>query len=394
MNILYIPQLSMYDKQTNKLTPEADGNVNMMRNTINEWHNHRPDDKFIILLPASTDVINYSFNFNKSENIKYVFYLNYVVSARINRFNFPIKEIYNKLVKFNKPDLIISDVIEIAGNIKQMYKIYDNYEPKLISNIRHLDDEINYSYMFRVIDGIIQSDLTTILSDTMKDNLFKQINKLLSKNISSKLFKKIISFEPSISYNQLNSHALYNNSKTKNNDVIITFPGRLSKGEENRTNWDKFLKAILKIRELRSDFKVYFTDPNNSMPKELKTNLKDWVYTIPKNRVEFLNLLSKTDIVVSLMDVEGFGGISIREALIFGNMPIIPYVHEYKKMAKNSYNGFVASPIKTNELAEKINWAIDEVKLGNKQQWIDNGKYFSVENQFKKIKYEIERMFD
>jgi glycosyltransferase involved in cell wall biosynthesis len=398
-NILYIPQLSMYDKQTKKLIPEADGNINMMRNTILEWQKNRPSDNFYVLLPSELS------NTNKMRAILPdgtkkcypIFYDNYVVSARINRFNFPMDEFSSLIIKDIKMDLVINDIIELTGNFKQMFKIQFNYEPKIISNIRHLDDNINYSYMYRVIDGIMQSDLVTILSETMKNNIYGQLEDLTNYNLANELFNKIIVFEPSISYNELSKYKAY-----KGNDkVIITFPGRLAKGEERRTNWDKFIEAILLLREKRQDFEVYFTDPNNSLNNEI-IEQKEWTKTIKKDRDTFLDLLAQTDIIVSLMDVEGFGGISIREALLFDCLPVIPKKDEYKKMAQKDYPGFINSPIDVTDLVGALEWAIIKSvmvkKIKRRYIWNkpidfrDYGKQFTIEEQFKNILPKIEEM--
>jgi hypothetical protein len=123
-NILYYPQMSMYDKQTKELLPAADGNINMMRNTILEWKKYRPDDVFYILLPSE---LNFSDKLAKilppgTNNAAPLFYDSYVVSARINRFNFPMNEI-SSILKNIKIDLLINDVIELTGNFKQMFRI-------------------------------------------------------------------------------------------------------------------------------------------------------------------------------------------------------------------------------------------------------------------------------
>lgn len=389
LNILYCPQISMYDKQTGKLTPEADGNVNMMRNTILEWHNNRPDDKFYVLLPAELQ--------GKSilkilPNITPIFINSYVVSARINRYNFPMNEIVSLLYKDLKFDLLINDVIELTGNFKQMFKINFGYEPKIISNIRHVDEGGYSDYIYRVIDGIKQSDITTILSESMKKKLIRQItNAGLGYGYTDEMlyYGRMTVFEPSISYDEIMKYR--NMCQIKDlRKAIITFPGRLSIGEEKRTNWDKFQEAILKLREERQDFEVYFTDPNNAM--EIKD--VDWIHTIPKDRDTFLRLLLKTDIVVSLMNVEGFGGISIREALLMGCLPVIPYVDEYKSMAPEGYHGF-AHEMTVEELVYRLEWAIDVVVNKNKSKFnlYPYAEKFTIENQFENLLKRVRDIF-
>lgn len=391
-NVLYYPQCSMYDKSTKELLPEADGNIAMMRNTILEYKKHRPDDMFYVLLPSElsdrdkmTAILPPG-----TKNAAPIFYHNYVVSARINRFNFPMKE-FKEILRYKKIDLIINDVIELTSNFQQMYNIEFGYKPKIISNIRHLDDVINHYYMHRVIDGINQSDMVTILSDTMKDKLLEQIEIILGER---RYESKIITFEPSISYDELVKYQ--NNAVAKELDkVIITFPGRLSKGEENRTNWDKFIEVINMLRKKRQDFEVYFTDPNNSINQHY-VEAQDWIKTIDKDRHQFLNLLNKTDIIVSLMDVEGFGGISIREGLLMNCMPIIPHVHEYKKMAPDeNYPGYIDSPIRVNELALALELAIASINQNRQIKKYDYNFYgiqFVVEEQFKKLLPKIKEM--
>jgi hypothetical protein len=243
--------------------------------------------------------------------------------------------------------------------------------------------------MFRVLDGIIQSDLVTILSSTMHSKLELQLREMIGacKNI----LDKVKVFEPSISEAELFKYSM--NAKQKDlNKVIITFPGRLSIGEERRTNWDKFTSAIWKLRQKRQDFEVYFTDPNNAL--DIGTEVSQWTKTIPKDRNTFLNLLNKTDIIVSLMDIEGFGGISIREGLLMDCMPIIPMAHEYKKMAPEHYLGYIYDA-EVNQLVDALEWAIYKVK--NREKPYDYrayGKQFTVEEQFKKLLPKVEEVLN
>jgi glycosyltransferase involved in cell wall biosynthesis len=390
-NILYFPQMSMYDKSTMKLTPEADGNINMMRNTIKEWLKHRREDKFYVLLPS--ELKNKLFFGN---NVEFLYFDNYVISARYTRFNFPMHEIRNVIGDLENIDIFINDVIELTGNFKSLFDaLYFGKPPKIISNIRHLDDKINYSYFYRVLDGIEQSDLVTILSESMKENLINQIFRVVNLTVKALRYKKKIHvFEPSVSqYELLGQYTLYYERSEK---VTILFPGRLSKGEERRTNWDKFIEAINKLRNKRQDFEVIFTDPNNSMNMGLKKSdaMNNWISTIPKNRVQFINTLAKSDVVVSLMDTEGFGGISIREALLYGCRPIIPYVHEYKKMAPESHPGFIESPIDVDELVNTLEWAVIKGKKKRGNRFEIMGMQFSVEEQFKSLLPKLEELIN
>jgi hypothetical protein len=388
----------MYDKQTLKLIPEADGNINMMRNTILEWKKHRPDDVFFILLPSEFDNPDSLHNIlpDGTLNAAPIFYDNYVVSARINRYNFPMNEFID-ILDIEEFDLVINDVIEITPNFRQMFKVHFNYEPKIISNIRHVDEGIKSGYILSVIDGIYKSDLVTILSDSMKKRLRKQMTHAsIDFRVADNLMKYIEVFEPSISESEIKK---YKNSFLMKNHInmdkkIITFHGRLSKGEENRTNWDKFFEAIFSLRAQRTDFEVYFTDPNNSMSLTYEV---DWIHTIEKDREEFFNLLHKTDIIVSLMDVEGFGGISIREALLMGCRPIIPFKDEYKKMTYEAYHGFTHSPVTVADLEYRLNWALDRGIHGKcitseREYWNLRGLQFTVEEQFKNLLPKIEEM--
>jgi hypothetical protein len=78
-------------------------------------------------------------------------------------------------------------------------------------------------------------------------------------------------------------------------------------------------------------------------------------------------------------------------------MPIIPRVHEYKKMAPTIYPGFIESPIDVIELANKLSWAISAVKenrtLRNQiYDYEEYGKQFTVEEQFKSLLPKIEEL--
>lgn len=382
MEILYIPQLSMYDKKTGKLTPEADGNLNMMQNFINEWHKYKPNDNFNILLPSEIMWWPDRIKGNK----KRLYYKDYVISSRINRFNFPMKEISNLIECIEKPELIITDVIELVGNIKAMFKVNFGYIPKIISNIRHVDENINYDYIWRVIDGIDNSNYCTILSESMRGLLLEQLEDCLPFHMIESFKEKLEVFEPSVSKDELFKDL--EGYKIDDSKKIITFPGRLSKGEESRTNYDKFIEAINKLREIRQDFEVYFTDPNNSInPHFIKT--RDWIKTINKDRKEFKNLLNKTDIIVSLMNIQGFGGISIREALQYGCLPILPYVHEYKRMQANDFPGFIKGELTIESLVEKLNWALDNCweEDFNRMKYAEQ---FTIESQMKNLITKLE----
>jgi glycosyltransferase involved in cell wall biosynthesis len=250
--------------------------------------------------------------------------------------------------------------------------------------------------MFRVIEGILQSDMTTILSEAMLEKLKEQTKELTGQNIIG--HNNVIVFEPSVSSVEISKYS--SSARIFDLDkVVITFPGRLSIGEEQRTNWDKFLKAIGLLRYKRQDFEVYLTDPNNGMPSKLEQGLyqENFVHTIPADRDSFLKLLNRTDIVVSLMDVEGFGGISIREALLMNCMPIIPEVHEYINMAPDDYEFFVDSPIDVDDLENALNYAIIAIQVARRRigktggvlqrrfDYVEYGKKFSIEEQFKKL---------
>jgi glycosyltransferase involved in cell wall biosynthesis len=393
-NVLCYPQMSMYDKVTKELTPSADGNINMLRNTILEWKKHRPDDNFYILLPYELKKKLGQVLPDGITNCYPLLYHNYVISARINRFNFPMSEFISLLDNI-KIDLILNDVIELTSNFQQLFNIEFGYKPKIISNIRHIDDVVNHYYMHRVLDGIMQSDVVTILSDSMKSKLDKQIQLITGGHVTA---NKVITFEPSISNTEIDEY-LMNAKIVDMKKVIITFPGRLSIGEERRTNWDKFIEAINKLRNKRQDFEIYLTDPNSSLNMGLKNSdaFGRWVKTIEKDRHQFLKLLNRTDIIVSLMDVEGFGGISIREALLFGCRPVIPYVHEYKKMSPNiDYPGFiVSSPIKVDELVNALDKSIEFGKKNfHTDNWHNMGKQFTVEEQFKKLLPKLEEILN
>lgn len=389
--ILYVPQMSMYDKQTLKLIPEADGNINMMRNTILEWKKYRPDDIFHILLPSEFENESlYNILPEGTENAVPIFYDNYVVSARINRYNFPMNEFID-ILNYDIFDLIINDVIELTPNFRQLFKVHFNYEPKIISNIRHVDEGKTSDYILSVVDGMVKSDMVTILSKSMIPKLKIQMSLgNIEWRSAERLLKKLVVFEPSISENEIIKYRS-RAAEIDLNKVIITFPGRLSKGEERRTNWDKFIEAIFSLRAQRQDFEVYLTDPNNS---NSLTHEVDWIHTIEKDRDEFFNLLNKTDVIVSLMDVEGFGGISIREALLMGCRPLIPAKDEYRRMSYKGYNGFTHSPVTIADLEYRLDWIINRGKCYNLERtyWYDNGKQFTIEAQFKNLLPKIEEM--
>lgn len=385
MDILYYPQCSMYDKLRGGFLPQADGNVNMARNFINEWLKHRPEDNFFIILPKAEGFYDYRIFHEEIKIDATPLYIEeFVVSARINRFNFPTKDIKRVLEKVGiRPKLVITDVIELARNFRALFNVEFGYNPKIISNIRHVDeigDERNmeYDYTLRVVDGILASDYTTILSYSMKDLLLKNLLSLLDADLITEIHDRVEVFEPSISWKELDQYKQTYIADPHNK--IITFPGRLNKGEERRTNWDVFQHAIMKLRQERQDFTVYLTDPNNSMTEELKESLITWVRTIDKDREQFLTLLNQTSVIVSLMNIQGFGGISIREGLLMGNTPVIPYNQEYIRMAPSNHKGFIKGEITIDKLVDAMNWALDN--------YVDLSNYamqFSIETQMKDL---------
>lgn len=353
MNILYIPQLSMHDKVTGKYIPESDGNLNMMRNFIKEWKKNRPEDNFFVVLPDQIDTRELNID------CKYFLYKNYVVSARINRFNFPMKELSEQFMHWNF-DLVINDIPELSRNIISMFEVLLGQSPKIMSNIHHMDDindtKTKYNYFMRVFDAIECSDYVTILSESMKDMLDKAMMKYFSLGTRIKFMSKVFVFEPSVSHYELSQ--LKKSFHYKEEDKkIITFPGRLSEGEDKRTNYNTFLNAIYLLREERQDFVVYLTDPNNVLGITINTDF--WINTINKDRIQFLNLLEQTDIIVSLMAIQGFGGIAIREALQYGCMPVIPFTGEYKKMKPEYYEGFIEGEITVSKIVDVLNFTLN-----------------------------------
>lgn len=161
---------------------------------------------------------------------------------------------------------------------------------------------------------------------------------------------------------------------------IIYFGNRISDTANRYTNYDTFAKAIGFLTELTDKpFKAVMLNPTRKVTDEQLELIK----TLSKGRVEvmsnsetftrkdYLEFINKAHISCNLFVTEVHGGVTHCEALMAGNMVIMPkvnnYWHKFKSANIQDYPLFVDLDQTDNtkpdayQVATKIKYALDTI---------------------------------
>lgn len=127
---------------------------------------------------------------------------------------------------------------------------------------------------------------------------------------------------------------------TRLNIPTIYFGNRITDSAGRYTNWDAFAEAIGVVYEKygMSDFQAIMLNPtrkvSDSQMDEIKTLSKGRVTVMSNDdtfsRDEYLKFINHAHISCNLFTTEVHGGVTHAEALLAGNLVVMPYVNNYR----------------------------------------------------------------
>jgi len=368
MNILYILQQSVYDKEGKWTT--ADSNINMMVGILRELSKKRKKWKFYVLidkLKKFRDLKSY-LDLIEAENVKFVPF-SFFVNAFLNRYNFCVREFEKVARSIGKIDVIWNNITEFTRNIKTYFYFRQGYLPKFITCCYWLDlPYLNQSkvprevtYFWRQFDGFECSDLCVFTCKSTLEAFKNHLILLFRDTFLSDLNLKTTIWDFGYSKDEILKY------KPKEREIpnkkTILFLNRLSK--INYTHHIEFIEAIKILKSRRNDFQVVFTNPSMKVSfkylKRVVPNLfvyKEDVLT----REEYVKLLWQGDISVHLFEKELYGGCSFREAIEANNIPITLPIYEYARILGKSYP-FYLKNITPQEIANVLNTVLDSFDI-------------------------------
>jgi len=352
--VLYIPFFSVQDKNTRKFLLENDSNIHIMRCIV----------KLLRSLNCVVDVaLPYKLSGQLYNDYNYVYFTTFPDNL-IQRYHFNVN-LYSSLFS-NEYDLIINNVPELTKNMCALYFYMHKKIPKIISINHYIDFpseakvKTEFSYFSRQIESCHISSNTVFISQRSKEKFE------IESGIVSDKFKV---WRMSFSTDELDSLLHYNK---KFSIKTIVFPNRIS--STGHSSHIFFIDAIKGLLKIRSDFRVFFSNLTKEYSNEyIKEMLPVAEFYDGRDREKYLNVLAKCHIVfAALRDIHG--GLSVREAIYSGCIPVIPKRDDYITITPENYEFFVDPNL--CDLVSVLNRALDSVY---KQEYLDKIKEDSFE---------------
>ena len=371
MNILYILQQSVYDKEGKWTT--ADSNINIMVGILRELSRKRKKWKFYVLidrLKKFRDLKSY-LDLIEAENVKFIPFP-FIVNAFLNRYNFCVREFEKVAKSIGKIDIVWNNITELTRNIKTYFYFRQKYLPKFITCCYWLDlPYLNQSkvpkevtYFWRQLDGFECSDLCVFTCKSTLNAFMKHLTLIFKDTFLLKDFRsKTTIWDFGYSENEILKY------KPKKREIpnkrTILFLNRLS--EINYTHHIEFIEAIKLLSRKRNDFQVIFTNPSMKVSfKQLKKIVPNlFIYKEDVlSREEYVKLLWWGDISVHLFEKELYGGCSFREAIEADNIPVALPIYEYARILGDSYPFYIKN-ISPEEIADVLDTILNCLNICN-----------------------------
>lgn len=399
MNILYILQQSIYDKDGKWKT--ADSNINMMVGMLKNVTKLKPDWNFYILigkLKDFSDISSYDEIF-QHPNVHFIEYA-FPVNAFYNRQHFDVKAFEKMWKKLPKMDVVWNNITELSRNIKTFLHFRDE-TPKLVTTCYWLDaPEIgqekvptDISYDWRQFDGFECSDLVVFTCESTFKAWKKNAKNKFKKDYINKIVEKSTIWDFGFSFEELSENI---QDGDKFDKKTILFLNRLS--SINYTHHEEFIEALKILKGIREDdWQVVFTNPSQKIPwDDLRREVPNlYIYSEDTlNREEYFQLLHISDISVHLFEKELYGGCAHRESLASFNLTVTPKVYEYKRIQGNKYP-FYIKELSSQEIAKKLNRALDSISYVESDGFLrilERNAHSSFETVGKKVVKDIEGM--
>lgn len=346
INVLYILQQSIYNKEGKWLT--ADSNINMMVGIIDQLVRFNKDLHFYVLIDYEENFADLH-SYNEIMNHPQVHFVSYpfVVDAFLNRQNFNVAVFDVVFQNLPHIDIVWSNITEQSRNIKT-YLHYTKRDAKLITCCYWLDTPMigepkvpeEISYMWRQFDGMECSDLCVFTCRSTLEAFFANATKVFDKSFIKKIAKKSTIWDFGFS---LTEAMQYSGPLHGRNKPTILFLNRLS--DINYTHHHEFISAVNELYQYRQDFDVVFTNPSQKADweglKKLVMPLKIVNNGMPLTRKQYFQLLWQSSISFHGYTLERYGGCAHRESIACDNIVVTPKVFEYERIQGKNYPFYV-----------------------------------------------------
>lgn len=367
MNIMIILQQSVYTNGGKWTT--ADSNIQMHLGFIRNALKIDPDVNFYVVLAPERDFCDImSYDELIKDDRVYFISRPVPVNAFYGRIHFDAEWYQTVLDKeFMKAiDVVINNEPCLTRNLKTYFHFAGIKVPIVTQNFWMDCPEIGegkvdeiISYDWRQIDGVVCSDLVPFTCESTKEAFFLNLVKKFGSSFCEKFLLKNIFTIWDMGFDADEFPAYHNTKPEEFEKKTIVFPNRMS--SINYTHHLEFIEAVKILAKRRDDFQVIFCNPSGKIEwswlKENVPNLfvyKEGILT----RAEYLQILRKSHVGVSLYTMERYGGCANVEMLYSGLKVVMPEVFEYKIRGGEDYQYYVNLPLDPENIANQLSHAL------------------------------------
>ncbi len=360
MNILIFLQQSVYTNEGKWTT--ADSNIQMHLGLIRNVLKIREDVNFYVVISPFEDFYGgISLKDDLIDDPRVVFITRPVpVNAFYGRIHFDISW-FEKVMTVDflkKIHVIINNEPCLTRNIKT-YLHFKNVSIPIVTQNFWMDcptineEKIdkNISYDWRQMDGVECSELAAFTCESTGYAFHVNCRNRLLGNVVRNQTIWDMGFD---------ADELLKKSYPKFDRKTILFPNRMS--SINYTHHLEFIEAIKLLSKMRDDFDVVFCNPSGKIEWQwLKDNVPNLRVLTEKilTRAEYIELLWRSHVGVSLYTIERYGGCANVEMLFCGMKVVMPCVFEYDLRGGRDYPFFISDSIIPTGIANRLNEALD-----------------------------------
>lgn len=414
IRVFYAVQVSNYTKTPNgeKWLIRNDACTNIAVGIISSILEKYPTTfEFVLKLPFlkdCDDISNYEELFENKYLDRIVFYEDHIpISPIVSRFHFDMQyhtymgcdEQEKRIYRLKDIDVMINDENTLTKNWRVFFDSIGNKKIKIISTNYFLDSplsnkvESKIRYYERQMESFICSDLAAFQCEPGRLEAMDAYN-LLYK--STKILAPQSVWGVGAHYSEIKKY----HSEVKFKTPTIYFGNRITESVDRYTNYDIFAKAIGMLCDMtEKPFDALMLNPTRKVSQDqlhyINKLSNGKVRVIPNDekftRKDYLKFINKSHISCNLFVNEVHGGVTHCEALMAGNMVIMPkvnnYLYKFKAANEEKYPLFCKIDIENTskpdakDLADKLLIALDSI--GNQQE-------IDIRNTCQKIGYEYE----
>jgi hypothetical protein len=336
--------------------------------------------QFLVKLPFAQDCddVNDLFDlFDSKYHDSIEFYREEVpISPVTSRYNFNMAFHQSHANQLADVDVMINDENTLTKNWRVLFDSIGNMNVRIISTNYFLDSPIakkvpeKVRYYERQMESFIASDIAAFQCEAGRveameayDILFKTRDVLAPQSV----------WGVGAHYAEISKY----HTDEKFDVPTIYFGNRISDTANRYTNYDTFAEAIgILSQEATKPFRAVMLNPTRKVTNEqlaLINKLSNGRVEVMSNnekftRKDYLEFINKAHISCNLFVTEVHGGVTHCEALMAGNMVVMPrvnnYWHKFKNAGQEAYPLFCGidqeNPHKPDalDLAAKINRAL------------------------------------